>query len=61
MSDDTEQVKAATNLRSLISETCKLDSSGRGGHENKHSSESGTCLHVERDCGIVTTAMQVDR
>ena len=46
---DIEQIKSTINLRSLISESCKLDSSGRGAHENKHDSESGTCLYVDND------------
>lgn len=44
-----EQIKAAIDLQSLISESCKLDSGGRGAHENNHGSESGNCLYVERD------------
>jgi len=46
---EIDQIKAAIDLRSLISETCKLDSNGRGAHESKHDSKSGTCLYVDRD------------
>lgn len=47
--DQIDQIKAAIDLRDLISETCKLDSSGRGSHENKHDSKSGDCLYVSHD------------
>ena len=46
---DIEQIKDAIDLRDLISKSCKLDSSGRGAHENKHGSESGNCLYVNDD------------
>lgn len=46
---DIEQIKAKIDLRDLISESCKLDSGGRGAHENKHGSESGNCLYVDTD------------
>ncbi|NIA11852.1 MAG: hypothetical protein GWP10_19535 [Nitrospiraceae bacterium] len=46
---DVDRIKAAIDLRSLISESCKLDSNGRGGHENKHESKSGACLYVADD------------
>ena len=46
---DIEQIKAAIDLHDLISESCKLDNSGRGAHESKHGSKSGACLYVERD------------
>ena len=45
---DTERIRGVIDLWSLIRETCKLDSGGRGAHENKHASESGNCLHVDR-------------
>lgn len=45
---DTEMIRDALDLRSLISETCKLDSNGRSAHESKHGSESGDCLHVDQ-------------
>ena len=46
---DTDRIREAIDLRSLISESCKLDSGGRGAHENKHDSESGNCLWVDGD------------
>jgi len=39
----------AKDLVLLVSESCKLDSNGRGAHENRHDSKSGNCLYVERD------------
>ena len=46
---DIKQIKDAIDLRSLINETCKLDSNGRGAHESKHDSDSGNCLWVDGD------------
>lgn len=44
-----DQIKDQLDLRSIISEICKLDSNGRGAHENRHDSESGNCLYVGQD------------
>lgn len=46
--DQLDQIRRAIDLRALIGETCKLDSSGRGAHGDTPS-KSGTPLHVEQD------------
>ena len=48
-----EEIKNLIDLHDLIIETCDLKEASkdewRGGHENKHHSESGNCLAVMRD------------
>jgi len=48
-----DEIKNLIDLHDLISESCDLKEASkgewRGGHENKHHSESGNCLVVTRD------------
>ena len=44
-----EQIRDAIDLRDLISETCELDSTGRGVHGDRHGKASNPCLSVHHD------------